>query len=165
MWPKNFNSIHFFRLCSHEKPLPCCSDDISSSTPKYANSTMVNNPNMKLIILTHAKAVVFRWPFEMQVAVAAVVLLEPLSPPVSSTLLLLAVPSSSLVEPAVDWLAVTLHLLAATQASSISASEFRKWNSTKVKIPIDSRTAASWKLRPCSDDETRYVRRIALNLP
>lgn len=159
MWPKNFNSIHFFRWCSHEKrPLLaccCCSqlDEISSNTPKYANSTMVNKPKMKLIILTHAKAVVLRWPFELQVAV----FLE------RSSLLSLSLLAS---EPTVvTSTMVTLHALAATQASSISASVFRKWNSTKVKMPIDSRTAASWKLRPCSDDETRYVRRIALNLP
>lgn len=58
-----------------------------------------------------------------------------------------------------------LHLLAATQASKISANTFRKRYSTKVNTPIDKRTAASWKLRPCRDDEIKYVMRMALNWP
>lgn len=58
-----------------------------------------------------------------------------------------------------------LHLLAVTQASKISANTFRKRYSTKVKTPIERRTAASWKLRPCRDAEIRYVRRMAGKLP
>jgi hypothetical protein len=49
----------------------------------------------------------------------------------------------------------TLHLLAATQASNISAKTFRKRYSTKVKIPMERRTAASWKLRPWREAEIR----------
>jgi hypothetical protein len=58
-----------------------------------------------------------------------------------------------------------LHLFAATHASNISAKTLRKRYSTKVKIPIDKRTAASWKLRPCREAEMRYVSMMALNLP
>lgn len=77
-------------------------------------------PNVKLIILTHAKAAVFLWPFDAQ----------------------------ELAESG-------LHLLAATQASKISANTLRNRYSTKVKIPIERRTAASWKLRPWSDDDIK----------
>lgn len=58
-----------------------------------------------------------------------------------------------------------LHLFAATQASNISAKTFLNRYSTNVKQPIDRRTAASWKLRPCNDDEIKYVKIIALNIP
>lgn len=119
MCPKNFNSIHFLRFRSHEKPL-LWSIDVSNSTPKYASNTTVNTPNAKLIILTQAKADVFLWPFDAQESVES-----------------------------------RLHLLAETQASNISANTLRNRYSTKVKIPMERRTAASWKLRPWREAEIR----------
>lgn len=58
MCPKKLRSIHFFRFCSHEKK-PLLSVDVSSKTPRYANSTTVKMPKVPLIIFTHAKAEVF----------------------------------------------------------------------------------------------------------
>lgn len=57
------------------------------------------------------------------------------------------------------------HLFAAMQASKISAKRFLNRNSTYEKIPMDNNTAASWTFNPCSDDDIKYVKIIALNFP
>lgn len=57
------------------------------------------------------------------------------------------------------------HLFDAMHASKISANKFRNRNSTYEKIPMDNNTAASWTFNPCSDDDIKYVKIIALNFP